>query len=743
MKKILLLSFMTIILSSYAFSQGWKIVSSPFMKSSIQDIFFVSENEGWAAVDSGYFYHTTNGGVSWETQNFDPAKPKAYSLKKLFFLNSSLGWAGAAQGQILITTDGGKSWAEKSLTAAVPNIVFSYFDAITFTSAKEGFVIAGKDKAVYLLKTTDGGFTWTKKDSLVTTTSQRWYDISFFDANTGAAAGDKKDIFRYTSDKGEKWTASSVTDALFGMQKSIKWLNATTVLSMGEGNEFNGVPTPVYKSSDAGKTWTKMKFSEMSYDRIKDSYFKNANEGIAVGSNGFAKMFYAKTSDGGENWKPYMGQFSMGLQAVTGVNNTIYAIGPESHIVKSTDFGTNWSILPNKTPTAIYGLQFKGTKGFALSRSSDILVSEDGTGESWNYSSSAGAWDGYSMSFTSSTTGFVLKENRHILKTTDAGKTWRTVLEPVAFNSRNKVGGITFPDASTGYAWQSLDAYDDYRIWKTTDAGETWTQKAVVPGPGYISGDAGFFDANTGILAGPGRWMRRTTDGGSTWDTVSIAGIPAAVTKADFEDIAIIDNSHGFVIGSKQILYTADKGKTWTYVDHGVKNIDSSFYTITFQNDKTGYIGCFDGTILKTADGGKTWSADNTFTGKYYIYSSGVNESGRAFFGTANGYIIASGQGTAVESSTSAVPSGYSLGQNYPNPFNPSTSIGFYLPSAGKVMLKVYDILGNESASLVNEYMNAGYHTATFDAGHLSSGTYFYQLSVQGTVITKKMSLIK
>jgi hypothetical protein len=87
----------------------------------------------------------------------------------------------------------------------------------------------------------------------------------------------------------------------------------------------------------------------------------------------------------------------------------------------------------------------------------------------------------------------------------------------------------------------------------------------------------------------------------------------------------------------------------------------------------------------------------------------------------------------------------YSLSQNYPNPFNPSTSIKYSIPVSGFVTLKVYDILGNEVASLVNANQNAGQYSVDFNTSslNLSSGVYFYKLSTGNFTDVKKMSLIK
>ena len=85
----------------------------------------------------------------------------------------------------------------------------------------------------------------------------------------------------------------------------------------------------------------------------------------------------------------------------------------------------------------------------------------------------------------------------------------------------------------------------------------------------------------------------------------------------------------------------------------------------------------------------------------------------------------------------------YSLSNNYPNPFNPSTTIKYSIPQGINVTLRVYDILGNEIATLIDEYKPAGNFEIEFDASSLSSGIYFYQLRAENYTSTKKMLLIK
>jgi len=99
--------------------------------------------------------------------------------------------------------------------------------------------------------------------------------------------------------------------------------------------------------------------------------------------------------------------------------------------------------------------------------------------------------------------------------------------------------------------------------------------------------------------------------------------------------------------------------------------------------------------------------------------------------------------GVGVEDQGEVVVNGYKLSQNYPNPFNPTTKISFELPMSGYTTLKVYDMLGNEVATLVQNELTTGTHSVNFNAANLASGTYVYQLNVNGTRITNKMVLLK
>jgi DNA-binding beta-propeller fold protein YncE len=105
--------------------------------------------------------------------------------------------------------------------------------------------------------------------------------------------------------------------------------------------------------------------------------------------------------------------------------------------------------------------------------------------------------------------------------------------------------------------------------------------------------------------------------------------------------------------------------------------------------------------------------------------------------------VFAKSGATSVEQDKNVIPTGYTLSQNYPNPFNPSTQIRFTITQTGMTSLKVYDVMGREVATLVDESMTPGAYTVKFDASHLSSGTYMYVLTSGSARLTNKMMLVK
>ncbi len=148
------------------------------------------------------------------------------------------------------------------------------------------------------------------------------------------------------------------------------------------------------------------------------------------------------------------------------------------------------------------------------------------------------------------------------------------------------------------------------------------------------------------------------------------------------------------------------------------------------------------GIILHTIDRGTTWT----------IEAAGLTSAflrGVYFTSITNGYIVGNGKTlikfgelTSVDDENIS-PGAFSLSQNYPNPFNLSTEISYRLLKQSFISLKVYDVLGNEVATLVNEEKPAGKYEVEFNGEGLTSGIYFYQLRAENFIETKKMNLMK
>jgi len=110
--------------------------------------------------------------------------------------------------------------------------------------------------------------------------------------------------------------------------------------------------------------------------------------------------------------------------------------------------------------------------------------------------------------------------------------------------------------------------------------------------------------------------------------------------------------------------------------------------------------------------------------------------------GSRDIFIAKLGLVTGIEEEFS-LPKSFSLSQSYPNPFNPSTTIEFSLPQTGFVRLKVYNILGEAVATLVNEELNVGTYRTQWNASGVASGLYFYRLQAGDFVDTKRLLLLK
>jgi hypothetical protein len=182
-----------------------------------------------------------------------------------------------------------------------------------------------------------------------------------------------------------------------------------------------------------------------------------------------------------------------------------------------------------------------------------------------------------------------------------------------------------------------------------------------------------------------------TTDGGLNW-------ISKVYELYAFSSVIFANENYAYAVGDHKISFTSDGGFNWT----GLYDFTNNLQSVCFIDSITGWVVGDNGTILHTTNGGVTF-IDNELT----------------------------------------QPTEFILEQNYPNPFNPSTKISFSIPEAGHVTLKIYNLLGVEVATLIDENMSGGKHQIEFDGRSLGSGVYFYTMKTSEFNQTRKMMMVK
>ncbi len=390
-----------------------------------------------------------------------------------------------------------------------------------------------------------------------------------------------------------------------------------------------------------------------------------------------------------------------------------------------------------------------------------------------------------SVCFINANTGFVAGTKGMaggIFKTEDGGKTWTNILTTGVFDSFSDIcilkNGVIWAGGSKGSAAGSL-------LYKSTNNGVSWTS---IPLPENIGVKCFYFaNDNEGWIiqskSGTSR-IYNTTDGGNSWSVQMNGTTSDGWTLKDLFCCYFFDNKKGIVAGNYgNIIYTTDGGKTWNYRN---SPISTQLWDINFIDQNNGWICGGSGNLLSTTDGGTSWAKQSLgvtqdlkgihFTDKkigwvvggksganqgiiYSTIDGGINwikqplpnnrDLNNIFFLNNSGWIAGNygtiyhlGTATSIYK-TADLNYGYQLEQNYPNPFNPMTMIGFQIPKAGFVSLKVYDIIGKEVANLISEFRGAGNYNVSFDARSLQSGVYVYTLKSNNFSQSRKMLLMK
>ena len=208
------------------------------------------------------------------------------------------------------------------------------------------------------------------------------------------------------------------------------------------------------------------------------------------------------------------------------------------------------------------------------------------------------------------------------------------------------------------------------------------------------------------------------------------------------------DSLNGWLSGVSSVSYptilrTTNSGANWISEFPGTGYSVNSLY---FTNNNKGWAAAENRIIQSTTNGGISW-LNQTAT------QPGINYNSVYFTDSLTGWVVGDsgiilktttgGVLTNFANTSSEIPDKYYLSQNYPNPFNPVTNLEFGISKLGFVSLKVYDVLGSEIKTLVNENKPVGNYKIEFDGSHLSSGIYFYKIETTEFTDVKKMIIIK
>ncbi|MBD3340005.1 MAG: T9SS type A sorting domain-containing protein [Candidatus Lokiarchaeota archaeon] len=499
-----------------------------------------------------------------------------------------------------------------------------------------------------IVKTTDRGITWYEQNS---NTSEALYSVNFVDDKNGWTVGKSGTILR-TNDGGKNWNIqqSGTSCSLYGVYfttKDIGWVV--------------GYKRIILKTTNGGKNWLPQ-HNESVLTYLEDVFFVNANQGVAVGSNGTGKIY--RTLDGGENWI----ESSLGCSWVkdvyfidelrgwaTGIVASRITIStgffgeinidienPRSTIWDTNDGGVNWNQTTFSSNEFLEDIFFLNESiGWAVGDSGTIVKTIDG-GNSWLDKTNNADRNLKSVQFFSPNVGLAVCEDRQIIKSFDGGSTWEEYsrapyanLCSVYFTNKDKgwaAGflrtGMIFQTNDGGFSWSETtpdeqDYADLYTIFfidsttgwtsgrkgiifKTIDSGESWIEVADLA---HRINSIYFVNNQIGWVGGSGGYIAKTISGGDSWNVKEMHA------SDNINSIYFINSEIGFAVGEDgYFVTTVDGGENWRRT-WNLPHID--FHSVYFINSQLGWIVGDEGTICKTNDGGSTWAKMKEESGVY------------------------------------------------------------------------------------------------------------------------------
>jgi hypothetical protein len=249
----------------------------------------------------------------------------------------------------------------------------------------------------------------------------------------------------------------------------------------------------------------------------------------------------------------------------------------------------------------------------------------------------------------------------------------------------------------------------------------------------FVAGNFVFAATNTGIY--------RTSNSGAAWEAPSLS-------DTAINGFAVRGSSLYAVSGNNGVFVSTNNGTNWLTFNSGLTS--TKINTILSHNNIL-YVGTRDSGLFNASAG--NWESTNRNAGIFSLNITALSSDTNNIYVGDNCGLVYSGPFSSIfyiKKNNTEIPTDYKLIQNFPNPFNPSTNIKFEIPPSKSgqaknnyVTLKIYDALGREIATLVNEQLKAGTYQVDWNGSSYASGVYYYRLTAGDFVETKKMLLVK
>ena len=323
-----------------------------------------------------------------------------------------------------------------------------------------------------------------------------------------------------------------------------------------------------------------------------------------------------------------------------------------------------------------------------------------------------------------------------VYRSTDNGESWTQINNGFTTNSSEYICTMAISPNNDVFAATF------YEVYRSTDNGDSWSLATN----GITKNDLRAMSINsTGdIFVASSQYtgkIFRSTNNGQYWINKS-----EGLTSNFIYALAVNSEDHIFAGTDKGIFQSTDNGENWVQKSNGI-NLFHTISSLTINSNGNIFAGTFAWGIYRSTNNANNWELINEgFNYKEtYISSLAINSNGFIYAGIdAKGGVYRSiNSTTSVKDKILSQSQDFSLSQNYPNPFNPLTSIQYAIRNRQFVMIKVYDLLGKEVMTLIDEEKLPGNYEVEFDGSNLTSGTYFYRMQAGDFSETKKLILVK